>query len=201
MRRKQPTQLTVITDEEVELIHRTSLRILWEIGVRFPNEEMLHRFAAAGANVDFDRQVVRIPEDLVEAAIQALPKNFRSAPADGGPPITLGDGDLKLSMDTSSHLVIYSCHCHSLDLARMNTQYGAPEQALLAVGGTQLAKRYGLAISGNVMLTDSNTLDYMAGFQQAATATYALAAGWDRIDRRARRRRGRTQPGNRHRGG
>jgi trimethylamine--corrinoid protein Co-methyltransferase len=75
--------------------------------------------------------------------------------------------------------VIYSCHAHRLDLSRGTILYGAPEQALLAVGATQLAKRYGMAISGNVMLSDSNCPDYMAGFEAAATATYALAAGWE----------------------
>ena len=77
--------------------------------------------------------------------------------------------------------VIYSCHCHSLDLMRMVTQYGAPEQALLAAGACQLARRYGLAVCGNVMLTDSNLLDYMAGFEEGATAAYALVAGWDML--------------------
>jgi trimethylamine--corrinoid protein Co-methyltransferase len=348
VRRKQPSLLKVITDEEVERIHRCSLRILGEIGVKFPNPEMLRRLADAGATVDFGAQTARIPEALVLKALACLPKEFTIAPADGGPPIVLGDGELRLSMDTSSHLievlrnrkrrgtaddvmraiavsnaldnvrlasayclpaevrqdaadvycyellwtyskkavatwiysarsadhiiemakivaggseelrrskiltyfaepisplqyaphtlkivlrmseyelpvylgpmvtsggtgpvtlagtlalhnaeilqglvmshvcnprqpVIYSCHCHTLDLVRMNTQYGAPEQGLLAAAATQLARRYGLAICGNVMLTDSNTLDYMAGFQEAATAAYALAAGWDML--------------------
>lgn len=77
--------------------------------------------------------------------------------------------------------VIYSCHCHSMDLATMQVQYGAPEQALLACAAAQLAKRLGMFVCGNVMLNDSNTLDYMAGFQEAATASYALAAGWDML--------------------
>ena len=59
--------------------------------------------------------------------------------------------------------------------------YGAPEQALLAAAATQLAKRYGLAVAGNVMLSDSNAPDYMAGFEAGATAAYALAAGWDML--------------------
>ncbi len=347
-RRKQPSLLKVITDEEVEKIHRTSLRILAEVGVKFPNEQMLAKFESAGAAVDYDQQVVKIPEDLVNLAIDKLAKDFSVTPADGGPAITLGDGNLQLSMDTTPDIVevmtntkrrgtaedtlkgiavsnalenvrlasgyclpkeivqyagdvychellwtyskkpiatwiyssrsadyilemaklvaggeeelrrkklltffaeaisplhyaphtleivlklaeygfpiylgpmvtmggsgpvtlagtlalhnaeilhglvmiylcnprqpvIYSCHCHSMDLMRMVTQYGAPEQALLAIGGTQLAKRYGLAVCGNVMLSDSNQLDYMAGFQEGATAAYALAAGWDML--------------------
>lgn len=340
--------MKVITDDEVALIHQASLRILWEVGVRFPNLEMLQKFEAAGASVDHEKQVVRIPEDLVNRVLRKLPKDFSTAPADGGPPITLGDGNLQLSMDTTPDIVdvmtntkrrgtaedslkgiavanalenvrlatayclpselvqaagdvycyelqwtysrkavaswiysarsadyilemaklvaggdeelrkkkiltyfaepisplqyaphtldivlkfskyglpiylgpmvtmgctgpvtlagtlalhnaemlhglimiylcnpkqpvIYSCHCHSTDLMKMVTQYGAPEQALLAVGASQIAKRYGLAVCGNVMLSDSNMLDYMAGFQEGATASYALAAGWDML--------------------
>jgi len=30
-----------------------------------------------------------------------------------------------------------------------------------------------------MMLTDSNTPDYQAGFEQGAAAAYALAAGWE----------------------
>ena len=347
-RRKQPSQLKVITDEEVERIHRASLEILWTIGVRFPNDQMLAKFEESGAKVDHQSQIVKIPEELVNRALEELPKDFTITPADSGSPITLGDGNLQLSMDTCPDIVelmtntkrrgtaqdtlkgiavsnalenvrmasgyclpsevaqyagdvlchellwtyshkpiatwiyssrsadyilemaklvaggedelrrkklltffaeaisplhyaphtldivlklsayglpiylgpmvttggtgpvtlagtlalhnaeilhglvmiylcnpcqpvIYSCHCHSMDLMRMVTQYGAAEQALLAVGGTQLAKRYGLAVCGNVMLTDSNLLDYMAGFQEGATAAYALAAGWDML--------------------
>lgn len=348
MRRKQPSLLKVITDREVELIHETSLKMLREIGVKYPNKEMLERFEGAGAEVDYTSEVVKIPEKLVYKALSSLQKDFSMTPPDEGPPITLGDGNLQLSMDTTPDIVdimtntkrngtaedtlkgiavsnalenvrlatayclpsevvqyasdvycyellwtysrkpvstwiyssrsadyileiaklvaggedelrrkklltyfaepispfqyaphtldivlklakyelpiylgpmvtmggtgpvtiagtlalhnaeilqgltmiylcnskqpvIYSAHCHSLDLMRMSIQYGAPEQALLAVGATQLARYYGLAICGNVMLSDSNLLDYMAGFEEAATATYALAAGWDML--------------------
>jgi len=77
--------------------------------------------------------------------------------------------------------VIYSCHAHALDLSRGAIQYGAPEQALLASAASQLAQKYGLAVCGNVMLTDSNMADYQAGFEAGATAAYALAAGWDML--------------------
>ena len=77
--------------------------------------------------------------------------------------------------------LIYSCHAHRLDMSRGIILYGAPEQALLACGATQLAKRFGFAVAGNVMLHDSNCPDYMAGFESGATAAYALAAGWDML--------------------
>lgn len=346
--RKQAQLLKIIADGEVDRIHEASLTILEEIGVHFPNRRVLHLFADAGAAVDWDRQVVRIPADLVARALDTLPRDFALTPADGGPPIHLGDGDLKLSMDCSDQIVelcegrkrrgttedvlkgimvantlehvrlatgyvlphevpqsagdvagyqllftfsrkavatwiyssrsadyiiemakvvaggaehlrrkklltyfaepvsplryaphtleimlkmaryecpiylgpmvtaggsgpvtlagtlalhnaeilhgltliyllnpkqpvIYSCHAHVLDLKRGTIQYGAPEQALLAAAASQLAQKQGLAICGNVMLTDSNTADYQAGFEAGATAAYALAAGWDML--------------------
>ena len=77
--------------------------------------------------------------------------------------------------------VIYSCHAHVLDLRRGTIQYGAPEQGLLAAAASQLARKQGLVVCGNVMLSDSNTADYQAGFEAGATAAYALAAGWDML--------------------
>lgn len=346
--RKQSRLLEILTATEVERVHDTSLTILEEVGVKFPNTEVLERFKAVGASVDFDKQVVYIPAFLVQRALDTLPKSFETTPADNGPPIRLGDGDLKLSMDCTDQIVdlrtnrkyrgteedvrqgiavanaldnvrlatgyclpkevpqsradvglfqllftysrkaianwiyssksaeyilemakvvagsgealkesklltyfaepisplryaphtleimlktavyecpiymgpmvtvggsgpvtlagtlalhnaeilhgltlihllnprqpvIYSCHAHPLDLSRGLIQYGAPEQALLACAATQLARKYGLAICGNVMLTDSNTADYQAGFEAGTTAAYALAAGWDML--------------------
>ena len=340
--------LKIVTDAEVDRIHEASLAILEEIGVQIPNTQILRMFADAGAVVDFEQQIVQIPANLVEQALAVLPKDFTVTPADGGPPIHLGDGDLKLSMDCSDQIVelsqgrkrrgtqedvvkgimvanalenvrlatgfvlpcevpqsagdvagyqllftysrkavatwiyssrsadyilemaqvvaggaealkskklltyfaepvsplryaphtleimckmaeyecpiylgpmvtaggsgpvtlagtlalhnaeilhgltliyllnprqpvIYSCHAHVLDLRRGVIQYGAPEQALLAAAASQLAKKQGLAVCGNVMLSDSNTADYQAGFEAGATAAYALAAGWDML--------------------
>ncbi len=344
--RKQPGLLKVITDDEVEQIHQTSLRILEEVGVHCPNAEILSRLAALGVKINKDKQVAKFPPEVVEKVVREIPKEFSSFPADGGPPVKFGDGELKLSFDQTPDIVdymantksrkgkdeilrgiavsnalenirlasgyclpnnlpdtagdvvayqllwtyskkaatnwiyspesakkilemgeivadgkdelkkkklityfaepisplrwanhsleimlllaeyecpiylgpmvtaggsgpvtlagtlamhnaeilqglvliyacnpkqpvIYSCHAHRLDLSRGTIMYGSPEQGLLACAATQLAKRYGLAISGNVMLSDSNLPDYMAGFEAAATATYALAAGWE----------------------
>lgn len=346
--RKQPAHLEVITAEEVEQIHRTSLRILAEIGVRFPSNAMLDRLEAIGVLVDRDRQVARFPETVVEKVLRDVPKDFAATPPDGGSPVAYGDGELKLSFDQTPFIVdymtgsmgrqptdeilrgiavsnalenvrqatgyclpndvpdmagdvvsfrllwtysrkpvanwiyspegaraildmaltvaggedelrqkkllsyfaepvsplrwarhsleiilslsryacpihlgpmvtaggsgpvtlagtlalhnaemlqgittiaacnprqpvVYSCHAHRLDLKRAAIMYGAPEQALLAAGATQLAKRYGLPAAGNVMLSDSNVPDYMAGFEAGATAAYALAAGWEML--------------------
>lgn len=55
----------VLTDEEIQLIEKSALRILEEIGIQLPNDTMLARFAEVGANVDKDEQRVRFPVRMV----------------------------------------------------------------------------------------------------------------------------------------
>lgn len=62
-----------LSDQEVALLHRQALRILKEIGMRLPHEEALELMSRNGAEILADH-VVRIPEQLVEAAIETVPK-------------------------------------------------------------------------------------------------------------------------------
>lgn len=57
-------------------VHEASLRILAETGVRFHGERALPLLAGAGAAVDAEAGVARIPRDLVEAALAAAPHAF-----------------------------------------------------------------------------------------------------------------------------
>ncbi len=65
--------LKVVSDEEIELIHRSSLKILKEIGFRFPLDSTLKLLRKAGAEVT-DGNVVKLPEEIVIYAIQNAPK-------------------------------------------------------------------------------------------------------------------------------
>jgi trimethylamine--corrinoid protein Co-methyltransferase len=67
----KPT-LKYLSDPEIEVIHKSSLDILANIGIRFPHPEALELFAAAGATVEDD--VVKIPADLVDKALETVPK-------------------------------------------------------------------------------------------------------------------------------
>jgi trimethylamine--corrinoid protein Co-methyltransferase len=58
--------LPLLSQEEIENIHQTSLRILRETGVAVKHEEALTIFADSGAIVDKQKQVVFLPEKLVE---------------------------------------------------------------------------------------------------------------------------------------
>jgi trimethylamine--corrinoid protein Co-methyltransferase len=66
---------------------------------------------------------------------------------------------------------------HVLDMKTGLCSYGSPEQVLLSSGITQLARKYGLACGCNVHISDSNCCDFQRGYEAAAGASFALAAG------------------------
>lgn len=68
--------LEVLSQEEVEQVHLTALRVLEEVGVWLPNEEVLSIFSDAGARVDRPTQKVLIPAEVVERAITHFPSEF-----------------------------------------------------------------------------------------------------------------------------
>ena len=66
----------VLTEQQINKIHQTSLEILERIGVIIPHDEILSRFAERGANVDMKDKRVRISDDLVMELLSKAGKNF-----------------------------------------------------------------------------------------------------------------------------
>ncbi len=62
-----------LTQDGVEQIHRTTMRILREIDIVFFHEEALTLFRRTGADVQGN--CVRLPKELVEGAIQQAPSS------------------------------------------------------------------------------------------------------------------------------
>ncbi len=65
-----------LADAERDRVHAASLRILAEAGVRFHGERALPLLAAAGATIDGEAGIARIPRDVVEAALASAPRAF-----------------------------------------------------------------------------------------------------------------------------
>jgi trimethylamine--corrinoid protein Co-methyltransferase len=70
------TQSTYLSESERERIHRDSLRILSEVGVRFRSVRARRLLASCGAVVDNEREIVRIAPELIEQALKTAPKSF-----------------------------------------------------------------------------------------------------------------------------
>lgn len=68
--------ISVLTSDEMELIHNSALRVLAEVGMRIEHEEALAALNAAGCHVDFQRHEVIFPPEVVENAIRRLRKDF-----------------------------------------------------------------------------------------------------------------------------
>lgn len=64
----------VLTDDQLDAIHRASLRILSETGLDFLHPEAISMLASAGARVDGER--VRLDPDLIDSALSTAPREF-----------------------------------------------------------------------------------------------------------------------------
>ena len=69
-------QCSFLAGEEKERIHRDSLRILSETGVRFMNGKALQILSRNGAKVDNVNKIARIPAEMVAEALKRAPKSF-----------------------------------------------------------------------------------------------------------------------------
>ncbi len=75
--------------------------------------------------------------------------------------------------------VTYGGIPHIMDPRTSICSFGSPEQALMAVAMTQIARYYGLPVYINVGLTDAKLLDSQAGIEKAATLLLGALAGAD----------------------
>jgi trimethylamine--corrinoid protein Co-methyltransferase len=66
-----------LSEEQLDEMQGATLRLLEEVGVRFPSEKALAIFADHGAQVDHDTEIVKIPRDLVYKAMGTVPRYFQ----------------------------------------------------------------------------------------------------------------------------
>ncbi len=85
-------RLRFLSEEQLDQLQKATLRILEEIGVRFPSEKALAIFADHGAKVDRDTQIVKIPRDLVHKAMETVPRYFQVGARDPRCDFHLEDG-------------------------------------------------------------------------------------------------------------
>jgi len=75
--------------------------------------------------------------------------------------------------------VCYGGIPHLFDMHAMQISFGAPEQGLMAVAMTQMARSYGLPVYVNVGLSDSKLMDAQSGMERAVTLLMGALAGAD----------------------
>jgi trimethylamine--corrinoid protein Co-methyltransferase len=85
-------RLRCLTNEQLDALQEATLRILEEVGVRFPSEIALAILADHGARVDRATQIVRFSRDLVRKALLTVPRYFRLGARDPAFDLQLQEG-------------------------------------------------------------------------------------------------------------
>jgi trimethylamine--corrinoid protein Co-methyltransferase len=74
--------LDILAPEDIEKIHRSSLRVIESTGVKFPSKKALDIWRSQGAEVDDTAMVVKAPGGLIEEAIRQAPPVYTLAARD-----------------------------------------------------------------------------------------------------------------------
>lgn len=90
--------IEILSADQIEAIHDTSLRVLEEIGMDFLHPEALDRLRAAGADVEPGSQRVRFDRGLVLEAVAKAPAEFTIAARNPAHNVTMGGNHINFMM-------------------------------------------------------------------------------------------------------
>ncbi|MFN6925189.1 MAG: trimethylamine methyltransferase family protein [Tabrizicola sp.] len=82
-----------LSPDQMQDLHDTSIRILKELGIKVMGANARALFAGAGARIDAEG-IVRIDEDIVDAALAAVPHQFTLTPRNSHKQVHLGGDHL-----------------------------------------------------------------------------------------------------------
>jgi trimethylamine--corrinoid protein Co-methyltransferase len=83
-------KLTLLTDELIQRILEEAYQLLLKPGIKVQNAEARELLASAGAQVNDESFVVRIPEQIVQKALETVPRQFQLYDYEGNPRIQYG---------------------------------------------------------------------------------------------------------------
>ena len=90
--------VTPLSQDQVEAIHDASLRILEEIGIEFQGAAACELFRKAGAMVEVNSGLTRIPREIVLQALKAVPPSFTLTPRNPARALQVGDNHISFSL-------------------------------------------------------------------------------------------------------
>ncbi len=91
-------KINVLTKEEVESIHLSSLNILEHVGVYLPKKEVLNMLDNQGAQIDYKKNIAKIPSHVVEEYIHKAPSEITLYARDPNFVMTLKPGNIYFSL-------------------------------------------------------------------------------------------------------
>ena len=89
--------VNIISDDEIEFIHQSSLEILRDIGVKVDDQRALNLLTEVGAQIDTSTNQVRFDPDLVESMLTDLPSTFTIHARDPEKTLKVGGNNLSFA--------------------------------------------------------------------------------------------------------
>ena len=75
--------IRLLSNDEIEAIHLSSLKILEEVGVMIQSDNALKLLADAGADIDASKKIAHIPQHLAKESLVKAPSTIRLYSRDG----------------------------------------------------------------------------------------------------------------------
>ena len=97
--------LEILTEGQVEAIHRGALDVLESTGVRVEHDRALKLFEKNGCRVDYDEKRVRIPPGLVEECLRKTPSSFHMKARDPKSDLQIGGDTVYFRPCSGSRIV------------------------------------------------------------------------------------------------
>ncbi|KXK16225.1 MAG: putative trimethylamine methyltransferase [Chloroflexi bacterium OLB14] len=135
-------KLLLLDDAMIERILDEAYQLLLKPGVKVNNYEARELLESAGAQVDKETNVVKIPEQIVRKALESAPREFYLYDADGNPKVKYGgdavhfdpgsSGIAMLNPETLEHEITETAHLLKLiKVAEQLSQYDAQSTAVV----------------------------------------------------------------------
>jgi trimethylamine---corrinoid protein Co-methyltransferase len=90
--------MEVLTADQLEAIHLTSLRIVEELGIELRSPRACAIMRSAGAQVDDATSTVRVDRGLVEQALATAPRSFTLTPRNPARQVTFGGNHINFGL-------------------------------------------------------------------------------------------------------
>lgn len=99
------TEWKVLTQEEIEKIHESSLNLLEECGLLVESEEVLQLLEKNGCSVDHQTMQAKFPREVVKKALSTCPASFPVLDRNGREAFIMGEGNCKCG---SGHNAVFT---------------------------------------------------------------------------------------------
>ena len=135
-------KLILLTEDIIERILDEAYQLLLKPGIKVNNEEARDLLASAGAQIDPETNVVKIPQQIARKALETAPREFYLYDYDGNPKVKYGgdavhfdpgsSGIAMLNPETLEHDTTETQHLLKLiKVAEQLSQYDAQSTAVV----------------------------------------------------------------------